>query len=56
MESRKMVLMNLFAGEMQIQRTDCGHSRGRSGWDELREEHCNIHVIVRKNTQWEFAV
>ena len=45
MESRKMVPMNLFAVEMQIWRTDCGHSRGRRGWDELREEHCNIRVI-----------
>ena len=35
MESRKTVLMNLFAG--QTYRTDFGHSRGRRGWDELRE-------------------
>ena len=25
--------------EIQTQRMDCGHSRGRGGWDELREEH-----------------
>ena len=40
MESRKMVLMNLFAGQ-QWKHTHrdqtCGHSEGRRGWDELRE-------------------
>ena len=36
MESKKMVLMNLFAGiEMQRERTDMGTWRGRGEWDEL---------------------
>ena len=33
MESGKVVLMNLF------REWTCGHSRGRRGWDELREQH-----------------
>ena len=39
MESRKMVLMNLFAEQEQRYRQrewTCGHSRGRRGWDERR--------------------
>ena len=51
MESRKMVLMNLFAGQCwrcrQIEQT-WGHNRGRRGWDRLREQHGNIHVTVCK--------
>ena len=26
----------------------CGHSRGRRGWDELREWHGNIYITVCK--------
>ena len=40
MKSRKTVLMNLRAGQEQRHRhreQTYGHSRGRSGWDELRE-------------------
>ena len=40
MESRKMVLMNLFAGQRWRCRhgeQTCEHSGGRRGWDELRE-------------------
>ena len=40
MESRKMVLMNLFAGQQKRHRhkeQTCGHSEGRRGWDNLRE-------------------
>ena len=39
MESRKMVLMNLFAGQEKrcsCRERTCGHSGGRGGWDELR--------------------
>ena len=39
-ESRKMVLMNLFAGKQWRHRHReqiCGHSSGRRGWDKLRE-------------------
>ena len=46
MESRKMVLMNLHAGEQW----KCRHSEQscdtmrRGGWDELGEQHWNIHL------------
>ena len=39
MESRKMVLINLFAGQQwrRIHRKQtCGHSGVRTGWDKLR--------------------
>ena len=42
MESRKMVLMNLFAGqEQELRHREWihGQSRGRRRWDELREWH-----------------
>ena len=51
MESRKMVLMNLFA-EQQWRcrhREQTGeHSGGRRGWDELREWPGNERVTGRK--------
>ena len=40
MESRKIALMNLFAGKEWRHRHrewTCGHNRGRRGWEELRE-------------------
>ena len=40
MESRKIVLMNLFAGQDKRGRhgeQTCEHSRGRRGWGKLRE-------------------
>ena len=40
MESRKILLMNLFARQQWIRRhreQTCGHSRERRGWEELRE-------------------
>ena len=40
MESTKMVLMNLFAGqEQRLRRREriCGHSRERREWDERTE-------------------
>ena len=51
MESRKMVLMNLLAGQQwRYRRTDqtCGGSGRRSELDELREEHGNLYVIICK--------
>ena len=42
MESRKMVLMNLSAGQQwrcRHRKQTAEHMRGRRGWDELREEH-----------------
>ena len=40
MESRKMVLMNLFAGQQwkhRYREQASGYRGGRRGWDELRE-------------------
>ena len=40
MDSIKILLMNLFAGQQWRRRhgeKTCGHSRGREGWDKLRE-------------------
>ena len=40
MEFRKMVVMNLFAGQEQRLRhgeQTYGHSEGRRGWDKLKE-------------------
>ena len=40
MESRKMVLMNLSAGQQRRHRhkeEPFGHSGGRRGWDDLRD-------------------
>ena len=42
MESRKMVLMKLFAGQQWRHRhreQTCGHRGGGRGWDEMREKH-----------------
>ena len=45
------------AVEMQTERTDCGHSVGGRGWDELREQRGNIYIAIYKtDSQWEFAV
>ena len=60
MESRKMVLMNLSAGQQWKRRhreQTCGHSRGRRGWDELREQRGNIYITIYKlDSQWESDV
>ena len=51
MESGKIVLMNLFAGQQWRHRhkeQTFGHSGERKGWDDLREKHCNIHITVCK--------
>ena len=57
---RRMVLVNLSAGQQWRRRHSeqtCGHSEGRRGWDELREQHGYIHVTMCKiDRQWEFAV
>ena len=45
MESRKTVLMSLFAGQewgCRHREWACGHSRGRPGWDGLRESCWHI--------------
>jgi len=46
MGSRKMVPMNLSVGQQWRHRRaqTGGHSRGRRGWDEPREEHWNAFI------------
>ena len=60
MESRKVMLMNLFAQWQQRHRhgeQTCGQSGGRRGLDKLGEEHGNIYITICKtDSQWEFAV
>ena len=51
MESRTTVLVNLSAGQQWKRRhreQTCGHSGGRRGWDEWREQHGNIDTTVCK--------
>ena len=36
--------------EMQTQWT-CEHSRGRRGWDELREQHRNVTTMCIRDPQ-----
>ena len=51
MKSRKMVLMILFAGQQwrsRHRKQICGHSRGRRGQDEWREQHGNIYTTIYK--------
>ena len=53
MESRKMVLINLFAGQEQTPRhreQTCGHSGRRRGWDEFMRvalKHIHYHMEKR---------
>ena len=60
MKSRKMVLMNLFAGQQwkhKYREQTCGHGVGGTGWEELREKHGNIYITICKtDRQWEFAL
>ena len=60
LESRKMVLMNLFAWQQRRhgrRAQTCGHSRGRRGWDELREYHGSTYITICEiDSKWEFAV
>ena len=51
MESRKVVLMNLFAGQQWRRRhrkQTYGHSGGRREWGEWREHHGNIYITIGK--------
>ena len=57
MESRKMVLMNVFAGQQwrcRYREQTCGHREwgGRRGWD-IQREYITIWKI---DSQWECAV
>ena len=54
MESGKMILMNLFAGQQwrcKHKEHTCRHRRGRGGWDKLKEKHWNIHIAAAKSLQ-----
>ena len=55
-----MVLMDLLAGQPRRHRhreQACGPSRGRRGWNELKEKRGNIYITICKTaSQWEFAV
>ena len=58
MESRKMVLMNLFAGQQwrcthRGQSYGHGEQGGRRGWDRGREYHGGIYIIICK---WKLAL
>ena len=61
MESKKMVLKNLYAGLQgrhrdQEQTYWHGLGRGKRGWDERREQHWNIGTTTCKTDgQWRFA-
>ena len=52
--------MNLSAGQQwrcRHREQTCGHSGGRKGWDNLREEPGNIYNAMCKiDRQWGFAV
>ena len=51
MESRKTILMNQSAGQQRRHRhreQTYGHSGGRRGWDESREQHGNIYITICK--------
>ena len=50
-ESRKIVLMNLFAGQQwrcRHREQTCGNSGGRRGWDKWTEWYGNICITVCK--------
>ena len=49
-ESRKMVLMNLFAGQQwrHRHREQICDTGGRTVWDELREFCGNVYITIRK--------
>ena len=60
MESRKMVLMSLIAGQQWTCRhreETCGPRGRRRGWDEWRVSHWNTYIIICKlDSQWKLAV
>ena len=62
LESRKMVLMNLFAGQQWRNRHGeqtygCGGKRGRRGWDVWRKSNMEtFNTIYKIGSQWEFAI
>ena len=59
MESRKMVLMNLFAGQQwkcRCREQTCWHRQGRRERDEWREQAGHVLTTAcRIDSQWEFA-
>ena len=60
MESRKTVLMNLFAGKQlkgRHREQTFVHNEGERRWDDLREWHWNIYnTICKVDSHWEFSI
>ena len=60
MESRKTVLMNLFAGQQlkgRHREQTSVHNEGERRWDDLREWHWNIYnTICKVDSHWEFSI
>ena len=60
MESRKTVMMNLFARQQRryrLKEQTFAHSEEGRGWEDLREQYWNIYITMCKiDSQWEFAV
>ena len=51
MESRKMVMMNLFAGQQRrcrLKEQTFAHSEEGRGWEDLREQYWNIYITMCK--------
>ena len=51
---RKMAPMSLSAGQQwrcRQREQACAHSRGRRGWEELREQHGNTYITIWKIRQ-----
>ena len=61
MESRKLVLMNLFAGQQWRhghREKTCRYGRGRSReCDKWRQQYGNTYTTIREiNSPWQFAI
>ena len=55
MESRALVLMNIFAGQewrLRHRELTYGHGGGRRGWRELREQHWNVYIAGCTTEGW----
>ena len=62
MESRKMVVMNLFAGNQwkgRHRETTCGHKLGKESVGQMERvvwNHIHYHIDSKIDSQWEFAI
>ena len=55
MESRKMVLMNLFAEKewrCRYREQSCRHSGRRKEWDKWRKQHQHMYTSMCKTGSW----